>query len=450
MYAIGVNASMMSLASRSIGLCDCNNFFVSCERRENPALEQRPVVVLSGNDGCVVARSNEVKAMGVPMGVPYFKVRELLERNRAVVLSGRLSLYNRISAEVMGRLARFSDATEVYSIDEGFLNLAVGSITDPQAYCDEIRSDIRKHCGIPVSIGISATKTLAKLASNYAKHTERGVHWIDDKLRADSAWMSQFPLSEVWGIGRRSAEKFASFYNIRTAADLIQADDLVLKDKFSVNALYTAWELRGFSVFPVSTVVKPPKSIQVSRSFGDAVYSYDELLEAVLYFTMSAARQLRAAGQRASRMGLFIATNRFQPENYYLGEEEKRFSSSKALDQDFLIPAKFIFDRIFRPGCGYKKAGVLLCDFSDVTFGVQQQLFCEEAEKSLDERQLTAASVSDGLNREFGRIVIASADNYGAPGRGSRWYPKREHAAESSAHYDKPQLPLYPHRRVGF
>ncbi|WP_303322035.1 Y-family DNA polymerase [Cloacibacillus evryensis] len=442
---------MKDMASRAIGLCDCNNFFVSCERRENPALIDRPVVVLSGNDGCIVARSNEVKAMGVPMGEPYFKVRGLLERAGAAVLSGRLSLYNKISAEVMSRLACFSDVTEVYSIDEAFINLAIPSIKDPAAYCMELRKDIWRHCSIPVSVGISSTKTLAKLASHCAKHSDSGVFWLKRDSYADPRWMAQFEVGDIWGVGRRMAKRLNLYHRILTAADFVSADDLLLKRDFSVNALYTAWELRGYPVYPLAGGRRTPKSIQVSRSFGEAVFSYDELLEAVSYFTLCAARQLRAAKQRASRMGVYITTSRFRADNFYAREDARSFSSPRSLDCDFLSAARDMLAGIYREGYAYKKAGVVLDDFTDVSCGVQQLLFDEEGRPEAREGKfLLAAAVTDSLNREFGRLVIGSADNFGAPERKSKWYPRRGHSAAENDYRDRPALPIGPSRRVGF
>lgn len=442
---------MSELSERTIGLCDCNNFFVSCERRENPALNSRPVVVLSGNDGCVVARSNEVKAMGVPMGEPYFKVRGQLARAGVVVLSGRLSLYNKISAEVMSRLAHFSDVMEVYSIDEAFINLAIASIRDPEAYCRELREDIWRHCAIPVSVGISSTKTLAKLASHCAKHTGDGVFWLKRRLYSDPAWMEQFAAGDIWGVGRRMAKRLDLYHRIVTAADFAAADDLLLKRNFSVNALYTAWELRGYPVHPLSRGQRAPKSIQVSRSFGEAVFSYDELLEALSYFTLCAARQLRTAKQRASRMGIYITTSRFREENFYAREDERTFPFPRSLDCDFLSAAREMLAGIYREGCAYKKAGVVLCDFTDVSCGEQRLLFDDESRpEARDGKFQQAAAVTDALNREFGRLVIGSADNFGAPEKKSRWYPQRGHGVAANDYRDRPALPIGPSRRVNF
>ena len=234
------------------------------------------------------------------------------------------------------------------------------------------------------------------------------------------------------------------------AADFAAADDLLLKRAFSVNALYTAWELRGYPVHPLSVGRRAPKSIQVSRSFGEAVFSYDELLEAVSYFTLCAARQLREARQRASRMGIYITTSRFREENFYARDDERSFPSPRSLDCDFLSAAREMLAGIYQEGCAYKKAGVILYDFTDVSCGVQRQLFDEDGRSEAREgRFMQAASVTDSLNREFGRLVIGSADNFGAPKRPSKWYPQRGHGAAGD-YRERPALPIGPARKVSF
>lgn len=439
---------MKKYSERSIGLCDCNNFFVSCERREDPSLVSRPVVVLSGNDGCIVSRSEEVKAAGVAMGEPYFKARGVLEHIGAAVLSGRLGLYNKISSEVMACLSRFTDTMEVYSIDEAFINLAIASVEDAEAYCRAIRAEIWRRCGIPVSLGISSTKTLAKLASHVAKKSRAGVFWLDAAHRDDAAWMGAFPAGEVWGVGRRTAAKLALRGRVNTAAELMRADDLWLKENFSINTLYTAWELRGFPAYPLAANHGAAKSVQVSRSFGEPVYSFDELLDAVSYFTICAARQLRGMKQRASRMGLYLRTSPFHMENFYSRFEECSFREPRSLDADFLAAARGLLSRVFEAGRPYKKAGVLLSGFTDVSCGVQGLLF--DGEESGSPAAHRAAETADALNAEFGRVVIAPADNFTAPEKSARWHPRREHSAAADDARGRPALPLGPKRRVNF
>lgn len=438
---------MRKYSERSVGLCDCDNFFVSCERRENPSLSSRPVVVLSGNDGCVVSRSDEVKAAGIAMGEPYFKARGALERIGAAVLSGRLSLYNKISSDVMACLACFTDTMEVYSIDEAFINLAIAAVGDAEGYCRRIREEIWRRCGIPVSVGISSTKTLAKLASHVAKKSRSGVFWLDGGHRRDAAWMGRFPAGDVWGIGRKTAAKLAARGRVVTAADLAGADDLWLKENFSINTLYTAWELRGYQAYPLAACHGAAKSVRVSRSFGEAVYDYGELLDAVSYFTLCAARQLRGMRQRASRIGLYIATSPFRREGFYSRFEEYLFTLPRALDADFLGASRLLLSRAFEAGRPYKKAGILLSGFTDVSCGTQGLLFGED--EPAPPAAHRAAAAADALNAEFGRTVIAPAVNFAPPGGYARWHPRRGHSAAPETR-GRPVMPQGPRRRVNF
>lgn len=424
----------MSISKRIVGLCDCDNFFVSCERRCDPSLNCRPVVVLSGNDGCVISRSKEVKDMGIPMGAPYFKVRRQLEDAGAAVLSGRLSLYGAISAQVMERISRFTDLMEVYSIDEAFFNLSIASVADKEEYCRRLRGDIMRHCGVPVSIGISRTKTLAKLASKCAKRSGSGVFRLLPEHYLSPAWMGAVSAADIWGIGRRTAERLGIYHRILSAYDLAAADDLMLKKNFPVQTLYTAWELRGFPVYLISDKVSPPKSIQVSRSFGENVYSYEELLEAVSCFTLSAACQLRRAGRAASHMEIWIMTSRFKKDNFYERSAEREFHEACSVDSDFLYAARDMLSSIYRPGFAYKKAGVLLSELSDTACGVQTRLFGENMENAAGvpyDKLHAAAGVTDAINSRAGRTVIAPADNF-SPGGRRRWHSLHEHGSAFS------------------
>ena len=212
---------------RAIALADCNNFFASCERRVNPLLENRPVVVLSCNDGCVIARSNEVKKIGIKMGEPYFRIKDTLKYYNVAVRSTNMPLYQEVSAEVMARIKIYTDAIEQYSIDECFFNMGIANITDPVAYCLRIRKDILCKCRIPVSIGIAPTKTLCKLAAEYAKHHDDsgGVYWLSSEKYNDYDYMSQFKCGDVWGIGNKTEKKLA-LQGVRNAAEFTRLDEV--------------------------------------------------------------------------------------------------------------------------------------------------------------------------------------------------------------------------------
>lgn len=440
----------MSMVSHLVGLCDCDNFFVSCERRCDPSLKSRPVVVLSGNDGCVISRSEEIKAMGIPMGTPYFKVRSQLEACGAAVLSGRHSLYGEISSQVMERISHFTDLMEVYSIDEAFFNLSIASVADKEEYCRRLRADVMRRCGVPVSIGISGTKTLAKLASRRAKKSGCGVFRLLPEHYLSPEWMGAVSAADVWGIGRRTAEKLCIYHRILSAYDLASADDFLLKKNFSVHTLYTAWELRGFPVYMISDKVSPPMSIQVSRSFGDSVCSYEELLEALSCFALRAARQLRGAGRAASRMEIWIMTSRFKKDDFYANSAERIFPEACSVDSDFLYNARDMLRLIYRPGLAYEKAGVLLSELSDAGGGVQTRLFAEERKNSCGvpyDKLHAAANATDAINIRAGRTLIAPADNFTAGGR-RRWHSLHEHGAAFTPVVS--ELDEVPQRRIHF
>lgn len=411
---------------RAMALADCNNFFVSCERRADDSLDNRPVVVLSCNDGCVISRSNEVKKMGIKMGEPYFKIKNILAYNGVAVRSNNMRLYQRISSEVMARLKLYTDAIEQYSIDESFFNMAIATVADPVAYCLKIRRDIWRTCRIPVSIGIAPTKTLCKLGTDYAKRHEEtgGVYWMDASRYGDSAFMSQFECGDIWGIGRKSAARLAKL-RVMTAADFMKKDDLWLKKNFSITAMYTSWELKGHPAFDLSRVRKAQKTILVSRSFGNPLTLYDELLDPLLCFAVSAAKQLRRANMSAKRMTVFISTSRFnEGDKYYSNSKEIYFQEPKRLDSDFIDAAKEALKAVYAAGYKYKRCGVVLSDFTDTSAGTQAELFHENG--ALDEKRLKAAEAYDTINREFHGSVVKPAALFAAPDDEKKWTPRSE------------------------
>ncbi len=412
---------------RRIALADCNNFFVSCERRVSPSLDGKPVVVLSCNDGCVISRSNEVKKLGVAMGAPYFKIKDLLSYNNVVIRSTNMPLYQEISAAVMKRISLYTDTVEVYSIDESFFNIAISSVKAPYEYCAEIRKDIWKNCRIPVSIGIAPTKTLAKLGTEYAKtHPETGgVCWIDAKRYGDSSFMSQFSCRDIWGIGRKTAEKL-HLYRVNDASQFMRLDDMWIKKNFGITSMYCAWELRGRMAHALNSERKPPKSIMVSRSFGEAITTLEEMSDPLLCFAVSAARQLRKSGQAAHKISVYISTGKFTSGEYYSNIKDITFSEPKTLDSDFIAAARKALVEIFRPGYRYKKCGVILSGFSDTSEGVQKSLFEEEE----DEKKLAAMKAVDRVNKECTASLLKPAALFSPPDTERKWAPKSEFRSE--------------------
>lgn len=422
---------------RSIALADCNNFFVSCERRVNNDLDSRPVVVLSSNDGCVISRSNEVKKMGVKMADPYFKIRNMLAFNGVAVRSSNMSLYQKVSAEVMSLIKQYSDTVEIYSIDECFFSMRIINVKDPVPYCRMIKKEVWNKCRIPISIGIAPTKTLCKLAAEYAKKNKEteGIFWLNKTKYMDSAFMSQLECSDIWGIGQKTSTKLAKS-GIKTAYDFVKKDEMWVKKTFNIMTLYTLWELKGFQAHTLDTGNKPPKSIMVTRSFGAPITTYEEMLDPLQCFTVSAARQLRKAKQIAGKMSVFISTSRFNAERYYANGREISFNNPCCTDSELLECAESMLKEIFIPGYQYKKCGVTLSNFKDVSTGIQSLLFDEQ--RSENEKNLRVASAVDSINNELKQSIIKPAALFEPPNHEKKWAPKSEFNSADEQKQDSP------------
>lgn len=338
-----------------IALVDCNNFFVSCERVFNPKFLNKPVVVLSSNDGCVVARSKEAKKLGVPMGAPAFQYANLFHAHRMAVLSSNFFLYGDMSERVMQTLASFSPDLEIYSIDEAFIPLVSAS---PEKIAQEMRQKVLKWTGIPVSIGLAQTKTLAKIANYLAKNfpEKEGVCVLSEGI---DGILDRFPVEEVWGIGRKTAA-FLKKHGIFTAKEFKDAEDGWIKKHLTVVGLRMAWELRGIRCFELHEEHAPKKSIMTSRSFGQPVLTEESLGEAVSAFTARAAEKLRSQKSVAHYLEVFIMTSPHHPAGYYANQARMILSEPSAYTPELITCAKKCLKGIFKEGLHYKKAGVLL------------------------------------------------------------------------------------------
>ncbi len=296
---------------RIFGLVDCNNFYVSCERVFDPALENRPVVVLSNNDGCIIARSQEAKALGIAMGTPFFEAREVIRRHKVAVYSSNYALYGDMSQRVMDLLDAFTPKIEIYSIDEAFLDLSGFGNRDLAAYGREMRRRLKRWTGIPVSVGIAPTKTLAKLANHLAKTRadSDGVFDLTQGGNLEKA-LNAVPVGDIWGIGRRYGAMLEG-HGILNAYDLRGAGDKWIKQRMGVVGLRTVFELRGLSCIDLETRPPAKKTTTVSRSFHSAVESHGALADAVAAFAARAAEKLRRDGLVANRVTVFIRTGGF-------------------------------------------------------------------------------------------------------------------------------------------
>lgn len=400
-------------------LIDGNNFFVSCERVFNPRLEGRPVVVLSNNDGCAVARSAEARALGVKMGAPWFQMRDLAQKHGIIALSSNYALYADLSNRMMGVLGQFSPDQEIYSIDECFLGLSGFQHYDLIDYGKEIRQKVKQWVGLPVCIGFARTKTLAKLANHCAKKRLAGVDGVCDfgRISPDnlSRLFASIPVGEIWGVGRQLSRQLTD-RGIGTVEALRTADAKTLRREFSVLLERTIAELNGIPCTAMEEIIPNKRQIISSRSFGNYVYDLEPLGEAVASYITIAAEKLRSQGSLAGMLQVYIRTNPHQAgaPQYQRG---LTIPLPEATDDTLrlITIARWALKRIYRPGFAYQKAGVALLNLSDAGT-VQLSLFS----KARDNTQLM--QVMDRINGVWGRGTLHSA----AEGLQQVWQMKRE------------------------
>ncbi len=380
------------------GLVDCNNFYVSCERVFNPRLRGKPVVVLSNNDGCIVARSNEAKSLGIKMGEPFFKARNIVRRYNVYVFSSNYTLYGDMSRRVFTLLSQMVPEIEVYSIDEAFLDMSGFERTSLSDYGKKIRATILQGTGIPVSIGIAPTKTLAKVAAHLAKTFPKtgGVLELTDSHRQEKA-LAVTPVGEVWGIGRRLGERLPG-YGIKTALQLRDADERWVKKCMGVSGLRVVEELRGICCYPLQLSASPRQQVICSRSFGRPVTTVDEIKEAVAAYISRAARELRKEKLVARRLTVYLLTNRFK-ESERKGSKNASVLLPVATDNtaELLRAGSSLAERIFQPGYKYKKAGVILTELIPASQNQRDMFFSSD-----EERGEKLMALLDRVNRRAG------------------------------------------------
>lgn len=400
-------------------LVDGNNFYVSCERVFNPKLEGRPVVVLSNNDGCAVARSAEVKALGVKMGTPWFQLKDLARKHGIVALSSNYELYADLSNRMMSVLGQFSQDQECYSIDECFLGLSGFERFDLQAYGQQMRRTVKQWVGIPVCVGFAPTKTLAKLANHCAKKGLAGVEGVCDlghlNERERSRLFSSIPAGEIWGVGRQLSAQLAE-RGIRTVEALRTANAKTLRREFSVVIERTIAELNGVSCMALDEAVPNKQQIMSSRSFGEYVYDLETLGEATASYIAIAAEKLRRQHSLAGMVQVTIRTN---PHKANTPQYQRGLTIPLPEPTDDTLRltkvARWGLKKIYRPGFAYQKAGVALMDLCDAsTF--QPSLFSTAKDNT------RLMQVMDRINGVWGRGTLRSA----AEGIEKSWAMKRE------------------------
>lgn len=391
-------------------LVDCNNFYASCERVFDPSLENQPVLVLSNNDGCVVARSQEVKQMGIKMGVPFFQIAELCKREKVAVFSSNYELYGDLSQRVMSILELMADKIQIYSIDEAFLNYPA-STKNLFEHCLEVRQKVRQWVGIPTSIGIAPTKTLAKVASWLAKkNPTQGVFDLTS-TQVQEKVLKEFPVENLWGVGMNLKLKLNAI-GIYTAWEFKKQDPFFIRKKMGIAGQRILWELRGISCLPLSEA-DLPKSMICSRSFGGAITELAELEQALSTYVNSASVKLREKKCSAKAMQVFLepcidSKTGFRP-HFSCGIS---FALPTSDTPQLISAAKGCLSKLFRNGERYRKCGVILLDLASAA-NVHPDLFLD----LLHPKRLKLAETVDRINDRFGRGTLF----YGAMGVAAGW-----------------------------
>lgn len=399
-------------------LVDCNNFYVSCERVFNPKLKNLPVIVLSNNDGCVIARSEEAKALGIEMAQPAFFMKELIARHNVQVYSSNYTLYGDMSERVMSTLKGFVPRLEIYSIDEAFLDLSALTYQNLTELAIEVRETVMQATGIPVTIGMAPTKTLAKMANRYAKkmNKETGVHCISSE--AAIAEVLRFTaIADVWNIGKQYSRKLQAI-GVQTAYDLLQLSAEWMRKNMTVQGQRLLHELKGISCIPLDETPAAKKNICTSRSFGVLLTELQDIKEAVASYAAKCAQKLRKQKSCAASVHVFIETNRFR-------ELDKQYTNAITLPlpvatnntQEIMFYALGGLKMLYRKGYNYKKAGVIVQDIVPEE-EVQQGLF--DNRPRVKEKYLI--ETMDSINRSWGRELL----KFAVQGNGRKWKLRQE------------------------
>ena len=391
-------------------LADGNSFFCSCERVFNPALENKPVIVLSNNDGCAVSRTDEAKKLGIEMAAPYFKIKDIIEKHDVKVFSSNFSLYGDLSTRMMNIFADFVPDMEVYSVDEAFLSLT--GIKDLDAYAREIRFTVKKQIGIPVSIGIAHTKVLAKMANNIAKKQKK-LQGVLDFTRQENQdlYFRRFPVGELWGVGRRSAIKLEG-QGIKSALDLKRANEKFIGRLLGVNGRRVLSELNGESCADLTSVRPNKKEICTSRSFAKCVTNLNDLKEAVANHISTASGKLRQQKSICKEVRVFIRTSPHRGGAQHFDSGCFRLLSGTSATNKLIEKAHIVLEKIYKPNFEYKKCGVYLTDIHQKS---DSQLDFFGAFDSIRDDNFMQAI--DKINNTYGRHTM----KFGACGIDKRW-----------------------------
>ena len=394
----------MHYNKNKIALVDCNSFYVSCERLFNPSIIKKPVIVLSNNDGCVISRSTEAKALNIKMGEPYFKVAKIVKKNNIKVFSSNYSLYGDISRRVMKTLKQFSSKIEIYSIDEAFLDLSYIKNKDLIECGDKIRKTILKWTGIPTSIGIASTKTLSKAANHIAKKEKSGIVDLINSKNIDKI-LSTINISDVWGVGRQLTQFYIK-NGINTAYELKNMHNSWIKKNTNVFGSRTAMELRGISCTSLEIYEEKRKNCCVSRSFGEKVTGLEELSQSITTHCLNAAEKIRLDKQTTKKITVFIRTSPFQMhKNYYANSKNIDLPIETNDSIELVKQALIALKTIYKKGYRYQKAGIVLSKLKDVDI-YKKNLF---SLLNNETKRTKLMKIIDYTNIKYGRHALSLA-----------------------------------------
>ena len=380
-----------------IALADCNNFYVSCERVFNPSLKNKPVVVLSNNDGCIISRSDEAKKIGIKMGEPVFKIKDLISKHDVQLFSTNFALYGDMSSRVMSLLSQFSPSIEIYSVDEAFIDFS--GINQRHIVAENLITKIKKSTGIPISIGVARTKTLAKIANHIAKkYSNNGFFTLNSK-NYEISILKKFPISKVWGIGYKRSEML-SYYNIYSAYDFIQLSESWVKKKMSITGLQLLRELKGEKCFSIDKYPKNKKNISSSRTFSKKTDSYDEISKHISRNASRCAKKLRQQKSCAGFIGIAIRTSPYDYKQEYLYLSRSAIIDTPTNNTIELIKISMnLLESIYKENINYSKSKVFIGDIIPSN-RVQTNLF----DFKKDRRKLDKSI--DAINSSMGRDTI--------------------------------------------
>jgi DNA polymerase V len=395
----------------AIALVDCNAFYASCEQAFNPKLRGKPVVVLSNNDGCIIARNREAKAVGVPMGEPFFKAKPLIRKHDIHVYSSNYTLYGDMSKRVMATLHLLSPEVEVYSVDEAFLTLQASSMAQLEAIAHNLVKTVWQHVGIPVSVGLAPTKVLAKIANHKAKKdlSLQSVCTLMTEDQIERA-LQDFPLSDVWGIGRRLNQTWKK-YGVTTAGQFRQLPESVVRKVMTVQGHRMIKELKGIACYSLKDGKDPRKSINATRSFGQVVTDRATLQEALCNHVDRACQKLRKQKSVAQYLSIFICNGRHGRDQPFTYSDLFHFDPGTADSGKMMKAVAYLLARIYRPGKRYKKCGVYLWGLHPAN-SVQTHLFVAHD----NAKNQTLMQVMDSINAKQGRgtVKLAACGTYDA------------------------------------